>query len=501
MKKNNLMSGALILSIGGVLAKVFSAIYRIVLTRILGGEGIGIYQLIFPFYSLCVTFATAGLPMAISKVIAKNTGNEKLVLKKCFGFSMCISLILALILSLSANGLAYIQGQEQISICYIILAPSLLFISASSVLRGYFQGKHNFTPSAVSNILEQLAKLLLGLILSLSMIKVSLFSSIIGAIIAIVVSEAVSLVVLLKFIKKEKINAKSKAKVSVKEIVTDVLPITLTNIVLPISTFVDSVLVVNLLATNFSKDVSVFLYGLESGAVSSLISLPTIFSFSIASVILPNIINSKVDYNKNQKLTFAIKIILIITIPCVICFALIPNRLITVLYNTRLNSFGINGTKIAARLLTWSGFGVVFLAINQIYSSCLQAVEERYVTIRNLSLAVIVKFVVEVIFMPSKFLNIYVLAIANTLCYALVFVLNHLEIKNKFKIKINYMFIAKLIFSNCVMILSLIIVLSLKNSAINTILAALVAIVVYLICLIQTKILNRTDVALFKYKV
>ena len=63
------------------------------------------------------------------------------------------------------------------------------------------------------------------------------------------------------------------------------------------------------------------------------------------------------------------------------------------------------------------------------------------------------------------------------------------------------MFIAKLIFSNCVMILSLIIVLSLKNSAINTILAALVAIVVYLICLIQTKILNRTDVALFKYKV
>ena len=77
MKKNNLMSDVLVLSIGGVLAKIFSAIYRIGLTRILGGEGIGLYQLVFPLYSLCVVLATAGLPMAISKVIARNREKEK----------------------------------------------------------------------------------------------------------------------------------------------------------------------------------------------------------------------------------------------------------------------------------------------------------------------------------------------------------------------------------------------------------------------------------------
>ena len=74
MKTNNLMSGAIILTVGGVLAKGFSAVYRIVLTRILGGVGIGIYQLIFPIYSLFVVLASAGLPMAISKVIAKHKG-------------------------------------------------------------------------------------------------------------------------------------------------------------------------------------------------------------------------------------------------------------------------------------------------------------------------------------------------------------------------------------------------------------------------------------------
>ena len=155
MKKDNLMKGALTLSIGAILAKIFSAIYRIGLTRILGGEGIGLYQLVFPLYSLCVVLATAGLPMAISKVIAKSKNQGKSVAKKCLLFVMIVSLILSFILLTCSKGLARLQGEEAISICYIILAPSIILVSACSVLRGYFQGVGDFTPSAVSNIVEQ----------------------------------------------------------------------------------------------------------------------------------------------------------------------------------------------------------------------------------------------------------------------------------------------------------------------------------------------------------
>ena len=110
MKKNNFISATLVLTVGGVLAKLFSAIYRILLTRILGGEGIGLYQLIFPIYSLCVVLATAGLPMAISKVVAKSKDKEKSVLKKCFMFTGIIAVVLSLILFISAKGLASLQG-------------------------------------------------------------------------------------------------------------------------------------------------------------------------------------------------------------------------------------------------------------------------------------------------------------------------------------------------------------------------------------------------------
>ncbi len=501
MKKNNLVGGALILSVGSVLAKFFSAFYRIVLTRILGGEGIGLYQLIFPFYSLCVVFATAGLPMAISKVVLKHPNSQKQVVKKCLTFSVCLSLILTFILLVSSRGLATLQGQKDLTICYVILAPTIIFVSVSSVLRGYFQGKHNFTPSALSNVIEQFLKLVFGLVLTISLVSVSTLAAIIGAVVGIVLSEIVSLMVLLVYIKKEKMTSSNKSEISVKSLLKDVLPITLTNIVLPISSFIDSILVVNLLKINFTSSVSVFLYGLESGAVSSLVSLPTIFSFAIASVILPNIAHQKHQLNKNNSLSFAIKCVLVITIPCVIAFVLVPNRLIHCLYGARLNSYGINGLKIASQILGISGIGVMFLALSQVYSSSLQAVECRYATVRNLTIAVILKLVVQVVFMPSKMLNIYAYAIANVVCYASVMMLNRMEIKENFKVKISHIFWGKLIFSNAIMLLVLVGIMSLKISTFNTILAVLCAITSYLICLLKTNVLTRRDKATFKYKV
>lgn len=495
------MSGAFVLVVGSVLAKIFSAVYRIALTRILGGEGIGLYQLIFPIYSLCVVLASAGLPMAISKVIARNKNCEKSVLKKCFMFTGVLALSLSLILLIFSKGLASIQGEKDLYICYLILAPTILFISFASVLRGYFQGKHNFVPSAVSNICEQFVKLCVGLVLSLSLLSLGLIWAVIGAVLGIVVSEIVSIVVLIFYIKKEKFSNNSDCVISVKEIVKDVVPITLTNIVLPISSFIDSILVVNLLKISFSSDVSVFLYGLESGAVSSLVSIPTIFSFAVASVILPNIAHENNKINRSKHLSFVIKLVLILTIPCLICFTLIPHRLLNVLYQNRLSSFGIDGIKIASSLLVWSGFGVVFLAINQIYSSCLQAVDERFVGVRNLTIAVFVKFVIELIFMPSKFLNIYTLAIANTACYILVMILNHFEIKNHFKLKIDYMFVAKLIFANCVMLLAMLIIMTLGKTNMNTVLAGVVAICAYFLALHKVDILSKQEKALFKYRV
>lgn len=502
MKTNSEISGALILVVSGVLAKVFSALYRIILTRILGGVGIGIYQLIFPIYSLFVVLTTAGLPMAISKVIAKHKGCEKTVVKKCIVCFSFIAVVLALILTILSKGLAHLQGQTQIFVCYIILAPSILFVSLSSVLRGYFQGIKAFTPSAVSNVVEQIVKFALGLLLSIIFIKYDLLYAIIGAVVGIVISEIISLLILLYnykiFAKKSK---NCNINISFKEIFKDILPILLTNLILPLSSFIDSILVVNLLKINFSQQTSVFLYGLEGGVVSTLVSLPTIFSFAIASAIMPNMSANESLINKNNKLNFMVKIILIIVIPCVINFIFFPNKLIFALYGTRLINSEINGNLIAGKLLILSSFGMLGLTLNQIFSTSLQAMNYRKITIKNMAVAVFVKFAIQLIFMPFKALNIYALAIANTMCYLIVFYLNSRHINKVFKIELSCNFLAKILLCNLGMVLSLISLFLICKGIICSIIAFIIGTIIYVILLIKLNLFNKKDIAMLKYKI
>lgn len=501
MKNNNLFKGAVILSAGAVLAKIFSALYRILLTRILGGEGMGLYQLIFPLYSLCVVLATAGLPMAISKVVAKHSNNQKLIVRKCLLFTLLVASLLSLILFLSGNGIASLQGQKDLGVCYVILAPTIIIISASSVLRGYFQGVKNFTPSAISNILEQFIKLCLGLVLSVLLLPYGLISAIIGAVVGIAVSEVFSCFVLIVcYIKAKKTEEKS-VKISLKSLFADILPITLTNIILPVTSFLDSIFVVKLLALNFSNDVSVFLYGLESGAVASLVSLPTIFSFAIASVILPSLTTKQHIYNKKTLVELSSKIILLITIPCVLFFCLGGQSIFHVLYGNRLNGLNLNGIDISYGLLIVSSAGIVPFALNQVYSCCLQAINKRFETIKNLSIAAFIRLVLELVLLPIKKINIYAIATANVVCYIIVFVLNLRHIKNDFKVKLELDFFVKVFLSGLISSVALKILLQPNLSFFKTIIAFAFAAVVYVVSLFVVDIFNKKEKAYFKYKV
>ena len=497
MKNNGIVSNTLILTIGGFLAKVFSAVYRIFLTRILGGVGIGLYQLVFPFYSLCVVLATAGVPMAVSKIVSKNKGNENAILKKCLFYMLLLSLIVTFIVLVFCKPLSSAQGNNDLTWCYLVLAPSIMLVSFSSVLKGYFQGRHQFYPSAVSNIMEQVFKLIFGLMISAALIKISVYASVLGAMISVVASEVVSLLILIVFLKRKKGTEIKTANFFVKDLIKEVFPIMVTNLILPMATFIDSILVVNLLRLNFSNSVAVFLYGLESGAVSSLISLPTIFSFAIASVIMPNIA-SKFTKLKNEKLVLCIKFILIISLPCCLTFLLIPKKIISVLYSTSINGLGLSGVVIASRLLAISAIGVVFLSVNQLLSVSLQAVDKSGITIRNLLVSVMIKFLLIILFLRSGNLNIYVLAVANTFCYLLNFLLNFLEAKQTFMLNLDKLFFVKLMIYNIIFILILLIFYKI-NGLIGTILVGTTAILVYLTCVYIFGFLNKKEKAMFKY--
>ncbi len=493
--KSGVIKGAVILSAGSVLAKIFSAVYRILLTRILGGEGIGVYQLIFPFYSLCVVLATAGLPMAISKIVASNPKSANSIVKKCFAIFSVFSLLLTTALILLSGVLSSLQGEPRLYICYLILAPTIILVSGASILRGYFQGKKFFTPSALSNVIEQLVKMIFGLILCLIFIKKGLIYAIVGAMIAIVISEVVSLAILLLFYKFSKKNAVA-TQLNCLAVIKEILPITLTNIILPLASFVDSLIVVNLLKINFSPSMAVFMYGLDTGAVSTLTSLPTLFSFALACSIMPALASNKKSGNK--KTTLAINTVLFITLPCVFAFIAFPKPLMQILYGNSLNNFGLKGLNLAYNLLRISSVGIIFFSVNQIFSVSLQAVENRYVTIKNLSIAVTIKFFVQIIFLPSKALNIYALGIANSLCYFVVWLLNRIELKKLNLYSLDVKFLLKVLISSTIMLLVLTILLKNKFSIIYLIISILISGLVYILSMMLLNVNFKKNKRAFK---
>lgn len=427
MKENGLIKGTMVLAIGAGLAKVFSAVYRIILTRILGAQGIGLYQLIFPIYSMCIVLSTTGLPMAVSKIISKKRYNETKALKYCFKIIFIISTILAIVLFLLSNPLADKQGDKRIAICFKILSPSLIVVGSSSILRGYFQGKMFYFPSAISQIVEQIIKMLLGLIMTVFLVDFGVIYALIGAVVAIFLSELASLILLLIYYRKCKSKEGGLSQdLNRKEIIKDIVPITLTNLIFPIATFVDSLIVVNLLSINFDNNVAISLYGLQTGAVNSIVILPTMFSFALASAVMPKF--SPKNSNPNQ-IYFIKRLVVSITLPCVLIFIFAPNGILELLYGSRLDGKGIDVDFVIKKLLQVSAVGIFFLAQNQILSSYLQSQDRRKVTIVNMAIAVIFKFLLEIILLLNVQINVYALAIANTVCYFVVYLLNNYQVK------------------------------------------------------------------------
>ena len=197
MKKQTFLGGVAILILCSIIAKFLGAVYRIPLTWILGGEGLGLYQLVFPLFSLLLVISSTGMPTAISKMIAKREGNINEI-NQVFKISLITLLIFGvlagLFMFLCANLLSSVQGNELVTLPYMVISFAIVFVSILSAFRGYFQGRLNMVPTAVSNVVEQSAKLIFGLVFSYLLIGYGLVYGVVGAILGVVLSEVLTVV-------------------------------------------------------------------------------------------------------------------------------------------------------------------------------------------------------------------------------------------------------------------------------------------------------------------
>ena len=166
MKSQSLIKGAAVVAAGGLLSKAMGAVYRILLMDALGGRGMGIYQMVFPFYCLLLTLSATGIPSALARMVAERRAageDGRSVLAGALPLFTAIGGLGSAAMFFLAPALAAAHGEAAAASAYRMLAPAVLLVAALSCLRGWLQGCGRFAPTAASEVVEQAVKIAFGL--------------------------------------------------------------------------------------------------------------------------------------------------------------------------------------------------------------------------------------------------------------------------------------------------------------------------------------------------
>lgn len=337
--KNKFIKSTLILLIGGIITKLLSFVIRIYFTRNIG-SGIEIYSLIMPTYSLLITITQLGFPLAISSIIAKGEKTGKNIASSIIPISILLNIFLILIVVLSAGFLSnnLLHNKEAY---YPLLACSLVlpFISIASIIRGYFFGKQQMMPHTISNIIEQLFKLFIVIIVLPKLIKHGIIFAVTGYILISIISETISIIVFLLYLPKGFTIKKEDLKPdigTIKDILKIGIPSVSSRIIGNIGYFFEPIILTNLLLLNgFSNDYIISNYAIYNTYVIGLLVVPTYLLGAVATALLPELSKNINNIKKVKRIFYKVLTFsLIFGISANIFLFFFSDEILSIVFNT-----------------------------------------------------------------------------------------------------------------------------------------------------------------------
>ncbi len=341
-KKETFILSTIILLVGGFLTKILGMIIKIIMSRLMGSKGMGLYMLILPTFSLLIGLAQFGLPVAFSKLIAEDNKNNKQLLFSLLPISFVINIILILLVLVLAPVLAKYLLQEPKSY-YPLLAISVVLplTSLSSLLRSYFFGRSKMLPHVVSNVLEDIVRLLAILVGVPLLLPYGIHIAVTFVVLSNVLSESMSILVLFFFLPKSFALKKSdikRSKTYQKEALQIGFPSTMGRLTGAFGYFLEPIILTfSLKLVGYSSSFILNQYGILSGFVLPLLLLPSFFTLAISQALLPVISYATSKGNMvraRHKIKQAIFISLSIGLPATFLFMAIPKTFLNLFYHT-----------------------------------------------------------------------------------------------------------------------------------------------------------------------
>ena len=546
-KKQSFMSGVLTILIAQLIIKILGLIYRLVITNIpyFGDEGNGLYSAGYQIYTLLLAIASIGVPNAIAKLVSERIAQGKnkeahdifktaLILFGLIGFTGSMFLFCgAEFIALKIGNIA-VKGIMQ------ALAPAIFFVAVSAVIRGYFNGMYNMKVTSGSQMLEQLFKSVLTIVLvllvySLAVVNPNKISEIFNLSVenvtvkmAIVANAASTIAAMLctgylllyyQKVKKEiwadirnskgEYKKEKRSKI-MKTILAVSIPISLASIVAAINRNIDTFTVMNGLkialqgmfdSAEAITEEATRLYGILSGRVDTLIGLPTALNVAFATALVPAVSESmaKGDTKTAKKrVTFSFRTTLLIALPCAIGMAVLAEPILNLLFP---NVHAIE----APGLLQISAFTIIFTLINQTIGGALQGLGKVMVPAASMACGAIVKLILNLTLIRNPQIGIYGAAISSvasscTVTIIEMFILTrHLKFDNNKTQIIFKPILATLIMGIAAYGFHWLIATYLFNNALTTLIAIFVAVIAYFLAVLGLKIFDRDDYHMLPY--
>ena len=498
-KKQNFLQGALILSAAAIIVKVIGAVYKIPLMNIIGGEGFGYYNTAYTIFTPLYTIATAGIPVAVARMVSEcvTLGRYRDV-RRIFQISMTCFLVTgtagSLIMLFGSKFLAStVCNNPGATLAVIMLSPAVFFLCMTSAYRGYYQGLRNMYPTAISQIIEAVVKVLVGLSLTLVVMNwgiaeynkngsfygidlgissegLSAASAVApiaaaAAIGGVMISTMVGMLYMMLHYRlrgdgitqAELYDAPEAQPRSalLNTLITISIPVCLATLSTNITNLIDLVSLMSrmeyairldhltvlgmyegLLPAELGLDgLPNHLYGVYSGMPVTLFNLVPAIATTFGTAALPSVAAAWTSHNRHRikaSIDTVLRLTTIVAIPAGFGLSVLAKEILTLLYPMRLTE-----VEIAAPLLKVMGITVVFVCTCASCHSILQGIGKERLPLFFMLAGAGVKLAVNYIFVAIPSLNIQAAPYGSLICYILIMIMDIAAINRSARIRVN----------------------------------------------------------------
>lgn len=511
-KTNFLVQGS-ILAFAGILVRVIGIIYRVPVNNILGEEGVTYYGAAYDVYSLFLLISSMSMPLAVSKIVSAKVAKKQIknayrAFLGALAIGAAIGIIVSSIIFFGADGFAKIWGYPSAAYAIRVLAPVLLIMSILGVLRGFFQGMGTMIPTAISQILEQIANAIVSVVGATFLFKMgkdvgqsaaygaagSTLGTLVGAAVALgflIVVYIMYAPSLKKQIKKNRhVEAEPYDKLA-KELLLTILPVLLSTTIYNFSSILDSGVFGNICSHIFkmSEDVYAAMYGVYSGSYKLLTTAPIAVASALSSAIIPSVIRSVMEGNKRAtftKIESSMRLTMIFAIPAGVGLSVLGGPVLDLLFN-------LDRMAEATSIMRLAVLTVVVFSMSTISNAILQGIDRMKAPIINALISMVIHYVALVLLLVVGKTNLYAVVIADIIFGLSVSILNAICIYRYigYKQEVIKTFLLPLAASAIMAVFALgaykLVFMVIKSNAISCIFAIGVAVAVYCISLLLVK--------------